>query len=237
MKKLVDGKMKLLMDTYDFSKIVIKESQKNNVKVIKDVNHWRLIGDVQFMQLHTKSNVEIKELYSSYDLAYGDVLITGLGFGILALWVANKPEVTSVTVIENSQDVVDIFLENNPIPDNVTIIVADANAYTTTTHYDCLLLDHYKDGTPQDQVNYEKLNQIAKNIPHDLLWFWSMEYKYLTTCYGLKFADFYLLPVDFSGIDLNEKWQEWLDFLSIPTIPSPTTDKVKDYIEHYFNRK
>jgi hypothetical protein len=225
------------MDTYNFPNVVLKENQKNNVKIIKDGNHWRLIGDVQFMQLHVKSNVEIKELYSSYDLAYGNVLVTGLGFGLLTLWLAAKPEVKSITVVEQSQDVVDLFLDNNLLPDNVSIIVADANTYSTNVHYDCLLLDHYKDGTPQDQVNYEKLKEITKNIPHNLLWFWSMEYRYLTTCYGLTDVDFYVYPVDFSTIDLSKKWEEWLNFLSIPTVPNLASDKIQSYIENYFNRK
>ena len=32
------------------------------------------------------------------------------------------------------------------IPKNLKIIVEDANTYKTATHYDCLFLDHYKDG-------------------------------------------------------------------------------------------
>lgn len=224
------------MDTNKFPNVVIKETSKNNVKIIKERNHWRLIGDVQFMQLNTKSNVEIKELYSSYDLAYGNVLITGLGFGLLALWLVDKPEVKSVTIIEQSQDVIDLFLENNSVPNNVKIIVADANTYTTKIHYDCLLLDHYKDGA-KEKVNYEILKQIAVNIPHNLLWFWSLEFLYVKKYYEISFDELYVFPIDFSLIDFSEKWQEWLDFLSVSTIPTPTPHKIQEYVESYFNRR
>jgi hypothetical protein len=224
------------MDTDKFPNVVIKETSKNNVKVIKEGNYWRLIGDVQLMQLHTKSKVEIKELYSSYDLAYGDVLITGLGFGLLALWLADKPEVKSITIIEQSQDVIDLFLENNSVPDNVKIIVADANTYTTKKHYDCLLLDHYKDGA-EEKVNYEILKEISLNIPHNLLWFWSMELSYVKKYYKITNEQLYRYPIDFSPINFSEKWQEWLEFLSISTIPTPTPNKIQKYIEFYFNRR
>jgi hypothetical protein len=223
------------MDIDKFPSVTIKESSKNNVKVIKEGNYWRLIGDVQFMQLHNKSKVEVKELYSSYDLAYGDVLVTGLGFGLLALWLADKPEVRSVTVIEQSQDVIDLFIENNSVPDNVKIIVADANTYTTDIHYNCLLLDHYKDGA-EEKVNYQTLQKIAINIPHDLLWFWSIELLYIKTLYEIDNESLYRYPIDLSLINFSEKWQEWLDFLSVPTIPSPMPDKLQEYIQYYFNR-
>ena len=224
------------MNEDKFPNVTIKEISKNNVKVIKDGDFWRLYGDVQFMQLNTKSNAEIKELYSSYDLAYGDVLITGLGFGLLASWLVDKPEVKSITIIEQSQDVIDLFFENNSLPDSVKIIVADANTYTTNVHYDCLLLDHYKDGA-KEKVNYQTLQKIAVNIPHDILWFWSIEFLYLKDIHQISNKKLNTYPVDLSSINFSEKWQEWLDFLSVPTIPTLTPDKLQEYIESYFTIK
>ena len=224
------------MNEDKFPNVTIKEISKNNVKVIKDGDFWRLYGDVQFMQLNTKSNAEIKELYSSYDLAYGDVLITGLGFGLLASWLVDKPEVKSITIIEQSQDVIDLFFENNSLPDSVKIIVADANTYSTNVHYDCLLLDHYKDGA-KEKVNYQTLQKIAVNIPHDILWFWSIEFLYLKDIHQISNKKLNTYPVDLSSINFSEKWQEWLDFLSVPTIPTLTPDKLQEYIESYFTIK
>jgi len=224
------------MNEDKFPNVTIKEISKNNVRIIKDGDFWRLYGDVQFMQLNTKSNVEIKELYSSYDLAYGDVLVTGLGFGLLASWLVDKPEVKSITIIEQSQDVIDLFFENNSLPDDVKIIVADANTYTTNVHYDCLLLDHYKDGA-KEKVNYQTLQKIAVNIPHDLLWFWNIEFLYLKDFHQISNKELHTYPLDLSSINLSEKWQEWLDFLSVPTIPTPTPDKLQEYTELYFNIK
>lgn len=239
MRKLVVGRMKLL-ETYSHNllpNVVIKEGTSNKVSIVNDNGVWRLYGDgVQFMQLITKTNREIKELYSSFDLAYGDVLITGLGFGILALWVANKPEVTSVTVIENSQDVIDLFLAHNKLPEKVTIILSDADNYTTDKHYDCLLLDHFKD-RDERPFTYARIQNVAKNIPHNLFWFWSIEQRYCVRVYDLRLIDLYLEPVDLSNYDFGRKWQAWIGVLEIPTIPNVASDKIKEYVELYTNRR
>ena len=217
--------------------VVIKEGTLNNTSIVNDNGTWRLYGDnVQFMQLVTKSNREIKELYSSFDLAYGDVLITGLGFGIISLWVANKPGVTSVTVIENSQDVIDLFLANNELPENVTIILGDADNYTTDTHYDCLLLDHFKDGDERP-FTYARIQNVARNIPHDLFWFWSIEQRYCVRICDFTLNNLYLEPVDLSNYDFGRKWQAWIDVLDIPTVPLVAPEKIKEYVELYMNRR
>jgi hypothetical protein len=216
---------------------VIKEGTSNKVSVVNQNGTWRLYGGgLQFMQLITKSNREIKELYSSFDLAYGNVLITGLGFGIIALWVSNKPEVTSVTVVEQSQDVIDLFLASNKVPDSMKIICADANTYTTDRHYDCLLLDHFRDDG-EDDLTYEKIQGVAKNIPHDLFWFWSLENHYLIRIYDISHRKLYVNPIDLSGYDFGRKWQAWKQILEIPTIPDVASGKLKEYIELYTNRR
>ncbi len=216
---------------------VIKEGVSNNVSIVDDNGVWRLYeNDLQMMQLATKTNREIKELYSSFDLAYGDVLITGLGFGILALWVANKPEVTSVTVIEFSQDVIDLFFANNSLPDKVQIILADADNYTTEKHYNCLLLDHFKDAD-EKAFTYARIQNVAKNITHDLFWFWSIEQRYACRICDFTLQDLYVTPVDFGNYDFGRKWQAWIDVLDIPTVPFVAPEKVKEYVELYTNRR
>lgn len=224
-------KHKLLPD------FVIKEGICNEVSVVNDNGTWRLYGGhLQFMQLITKSNREIKEMYSSFDLAHGDVFITGLGFGILALWVANKPEVTSVTVVENSQDVIDLFLANNKVPDKLQIICADADNYITDKHYDCLLLDHFSDDAIGG-FTYARIQNVAKNIPHDLFWFWSIEQRYAIRAYDISYIDLFVIPIDLSDYDFGRKWQAWKEILEIPTIPDVASDKLKEYVELYTNRR
>lgn len=239
MKKLADGETQLsgIFKHKYLPDFVIKEGTSNGVSIIDDNGNWRLLGNgVQFMQLITKSNREIKQLYSSFDLAYGDVFITGLGFGILALWVANKPEVKSVTVIENSQGIIDLFLASNKMPENVTIILGDADTYTTDKHYDCLLIDHYNTASTKE-FTYKRTKNVADNIPHDLFWFWSIEQRYAIRLNDLTMDDLILKPIDLSKIDFKRKWKTWIDVLEIPTVPLFASEKIGEYIDYYTNRR
>ena len=57
--------------------------------------------------------------------ARGDMLIGGLGLGMILHPIMAKPEVRHVTVIEQSQDVIDLVSPTLPRRDDITIIVAD----------------------------------------------------------------------------------------------------------------
>jgi hypothetical protein len=80
--------------------------------------------------------------------AKGDVLVTGLGIGMILIPVLQKQGVTSVTVIEKYQDVVDLVLPAilKAVPDaKLTVIVQDALTWKPKdlpcTHYDVVYHD------------------------------------------------------------------------------------------------
>jgi hypothetical protein len=166
------------------------------------------------MSLDTKNSKAIRQFYSSFDLAYGDVLVTGLGFGILTLWLDTKPEVKSIKVLEISQDVVDLFLEHNKLPDNATIEIADAREYQTDQHFDCILLDHYE----LHKFTPEQLATISNNIPnHNLIWFWDLE-NYVR------------------DIKLENRWSEFKKTY-VAKFPNIDEAKITEYIDTVFMRK
>lgn len=57
--------------------------------------------------------------------AKGDVLIGGLGIGMVLLAVQDKPEVDSIIVVEKEQEVIDLVKPQLPLNDKVTIVHAD----------------------------------------------------------------------------------------------------------------
>ena len=57
--------------------------------------------------------------------AYGDVLIGGLGIGMIILAIQDKSKVKSITVIEKNQEVIDIIAPQLKFNDKVKIICAD----------------------------------------------------------------------------------------------------------------
>jgi hypothetical protein len=106
--------------------------------------------------------------YAEYELAYGHVLITGLGMNMVPNWIATKPEVTKVTVVENNEHLINYIKTYGYIDDKVEIIHGDANYHTGK--YDTFFLDHnYGNGYPGEK-NALYINKILNNISCDLLW-------------------------------------------------------------------
>lgn len=210
--------------------ITIRPGKSGNVEIIdNETISLLLIDGKQYMVAKKKTDTEIRELYSSYDLAKGDVLITGFGFGILALWLASKPEVTSVKVLDWSQDVVDLFLRNNKLPDNVSVEIVDAKNYKTDKFYDCILLDHFQDGVPPTP---EELQQISSNIPnHNLMWFWSLENRLLVE-YHLK----ELTAGRYCQVDPMQHWEDFKNKYKLK-FPELSKEKLTEYVGTWFRCK
>jgi hypothetical protein len=193
----------------------------------------------QLMGLNTRTNREVKELYSSYDLAYGDVLVSGLGFGILPLWLASKSEVTSVKVIEFSQEVIDLFLRSNEVPSNLTIELGDISTYVSSDKYDCILLDHFQDHLPESEyhLNLKSIKDVSCNVPnHDVIWGWSLEQMFLTKKFGITPHQFYINPIDLRQFDLYSKWLEFIDEdMDVATVPFLSKHKLTEYVYTFYN--
>lgn len=152
----------------------------------------------------------IDNLEAQYDMAHGKVLITGLGFGILLKNLAAKSKVTSVTIVERHQDIVDAFLANNRVNDKVRIIIGDATTYSTNEEYDCLLPDHYETQGCAWKIN--DMNEIAKRIPHKTYWPWSIEALFFKCMYpqtkNAKESE------DLVANHSHEFYDKWLEFIN-----------------------
>ena len=203
--------------------------------IIKDDNSFALYNKgIRWMTLDLETNKQIKEFYSQYDMAYGNVILTGFGFGILTSWLASKSEVESITVIEISEDVVQAFLKNNKISDKVKIVIEDASKYKDTNNYDCLFLDHYE--TQNDFWFIRDIKRLANNIPnHNIFWAWSMEEKMLKNFY--KYKDFDIKEV----LKQDEIFTKELYFnfknnvLGIKTMPDLSPKQIKTYFRAYYD--
>jgi hypothetical protein len=217
----------------------IKESTYGSINVIynKERFTYLLYNDgIQWMGFDRHSNKEIKEMYSSYDLAYGNVLISGLGFGILALWLASKPEVKSITVAEVSEDVVGLFLKNNTLPDKIKIIVQDISKYTTKEKYDCIFLDHYEDQPYMWRL--ENMKKIVKAIPnHTIFWAWALEAMYCFYSYGLSKELLEGPFLYYNNVDFSTNWEKFKsETLNISTCPNLSPKKINEYVYTYYDR-
>jgi hypothetical protein len=73
---------------------------------------------------------EIRDHIGFCQDAHGRVLITGLGLGMAIAVLLRKPNVTHVTVIEKSEDVIRLVAEHLPEQSKLNVIHADAFEYS-----------------------------------------------------------------------------------------------------------
>lgn len=220
---------------------VIKEASFGSVDIVDHGEYFVLYNNGDRWMVYNKdTDFEIKDMYSSYDLAYGDVLISGLGFGILALWLCAKPEVNSVTVVEMSEDVIKIFKDYNVVPEKLTIINDNMITYNTDKEYDVLLLDHYERQTFDWRL--KDIGKICSRIKHKSFWAWSLEAIYLFKMYPNKIKDenFNIHTVlAESDNDLSSLWYEFVDNFLPEEVGLKTldSDKLNHYIYNYFDKE
>lgn len=108
--------------------------------------------------------------------AKGDVFISGLGIGLVLPPLLKKPEVTSITVLEKEQDVIDLVAKFFP---SVNIIKGDVFEYEPTQTFDTI----YHDIWPEiNQDNLEQMHELIrkyKSFLNDNGWINCWRYMYL----------------------------------------------------------
>lgn len=131
-------------------------------------------GNEFVLRLNGKRNMGYKidhstalTFISHYELAYGHVIVTGLGLSVIATWVANKKEVTKVTVIENNIHLIDYFKTYGKLSDKIELVYADATTYTGKC--DVLLCNHAV-GSSYFKLENNDWPSILNNIECDVFY-------------------------------------------------------------------
>lgn len=117
--------------------------------------------------------------------AHGDVLIGGLGLGMIVVAIQDNPAVKSITVLEKSGEVISLITEQISFLEKVKIIQADVFTWKPERgkRFDCIYMD------------------IWPYINRDV---YQEEMKPLKRKYG-----HYLKPISESPKRFNECWAEW----------------------------
>lgn len=117
--------------------------------------------------------------------AYGDVLIGGLGIGMIIMAIQDDERVKSITVLEKYQEVIDMITAQLPFNDKVKIIYADVFKWKPEKgqKFDCIYMDIW--------------NYVNSDVYQD-------EMKPLKRKYSR-----YLKSKDESPNRFNECWAEW----------------------------
>jgi hypothetical protein len=121
----------------------IKVTQTENAEArIRDKNSsWDMAN--------CKSN--ILELLSMVELAEGNVYISGLGLGLIALLTAEKESVNKVVVSEVNEEVINFFNGQGFDTSKITIVNESWENHKGIDAYDYVMLDHY------DYLDTEKM--------------------------------------------------------------------------------
>lgn len=103
--------------------------------------------------------------------AFGNVLIGGLGLGYVVEEMAKKQKVTAITVIEISQDVIDLVAPHI-VKSKVQIIKADVFEFLETCdRYDYIYGDVWPSGHDKWNNLKEKFRRLAlQKSRHVFLW-------------------------------------------------------------------
>jgi len=180
--------------------------------------------------------------FSSYDLAYGHVITSGLGFGLIQNLILNKPNVKSLTVYEISKDVIELNRElyGDEFLDKMTII-NDSIDNAKNINCDCLILDHYdpivgveifpEDASKNRQDLFHKrilkyIKEISlKNPKAKLVWFWDIENMIMAWQNTKKYPNHTV-----------EIWyKEWCEETGILNLPKLHKEKLSLYFDNMMN--
>jgi hypothetical protein len=80
---------------------------------------------------------EYDEHQPLWDNATGDVLIGGLGIGFVNQKLIDNPNVTSVTIVEKHQEVIDLVWNSCPKDGIITLVHDDIETWNPTQNFDC----------------------------------------------------------------------------------------------------
>lgn len=103
------------------------------------------------------------------DAAKGDILIGGLGLGIMPCILEKFPEVKSITILEKNVEVVDLVAEHLPqarsAVDFYTVIVDDIFEFCTSKKFDTIYFDIWSDLAVQEFSEMDTLeNKFKDNL-------------------------------------------------------------------------
>jgi hypothetical protein len=93
---------------------------------------------------------------------HGDILIAGLGLGIMLKMLQEMPEVKTVTVIEKNREVIDLVADQLQLPDNFKIVEADIFHYVPEQKFDVIYFDIYSDLSPIELAFLDSLENQFK---------------------------------------------------------------------------
>ncbi len=165
-KAVVAGDMLIFPDFSEVAPLGFFEEEFKFPAVLENGNEWM-----------TLTPVDLDTCEEQIEKAHGKVITFGLGLGYYAYMVSEKESVCSVTIVEKSEDVIELFkryiLPQFKNRDKVRIINADAFEYAEKEmpkeNYDYAFVDTWRDasdGAPMYK-RMKALEHLSKDTEFD----------------------------------------------------------------------
>ncbi len=171
----------------------------------------------KWMSYNYLNNYEAKEQCLEYRLAYGKVILTGLGLGVLPSMLELNDRVDSIVIYESNQSVINFFKFfcqiSNFHPKKIQIIKANANHMKGET-CDCLFLDHYE--LEPYPVILRSAEYILSNNTCNIFWHYPGTKLFLDYC-------------KINNIEVSkEEFYKYTNMHGIPKVPELTDEMIED---------
>ena len=178
--------------------------------VLEDGNEWM-----------TLTPVDLDTSEDAIEKAHGKVITFGLGLGYYVYMVSQKASVESITVIEKSTEVIDLFkkyiLPQFPNKEKVVIVNDDAYHYAgeimPNEHFDLAFVDIYRDASDGAPV-YREFKKLECLNPTCKFMYW-IENFLISRCRAER-LDELIDKVDRNDSDAPRDYSEFVAFLQEP---------------------
>jgi len=153
-------------------KINKKQAKWENLKFLMNGSYSSRVEPGEYVTLYMNGQVmmsdtqfEKRTCWEIVEKGHGDILIAGLGIGVIVHNLLKKKEVKSITVIENNLDLIGI-VEPKFKHKKLTIIYDDIFKYKDKMQkdekYDCIWFDIWPTMDTDNLVDIKKLHNMFK---------------------------------------------------------------------------
>lgn len=151
----------------------IRHAVRGNPEFIVSPGEYKvLVGPMGVMMSNTQLEYRTNRKFIA--AAHGDILILGLGLGMVLGPLHEKPEVKSITVVELEPDVVNLVLPTYEHLEKLEVVMGNAFEFQPTQVYDHVFHDIWPDVGPD---NLKQMWALEERYQEWALrqWFWSKE--------------------------------------------------------------
>lgn len=148
------------IDIMDYTKREI--GFRETISGLRAEKYARLLIDNETMMSETP--MEHRTNLDFVCKAHGDVLIGGLGIGMIIMAIQDICSVKSITVLENNENVIKAC-SSLPFNEKVKIINEDVFKFKPTQKYDCVYMDIW---FYPDEEAYEEMKTLKRKYGHYL---------------------------------------------------------------------